>query len=152
VCTELWVRGAPSADGPAPLARFPGGFREWREAAAGGWTVEGAMAGRRSGVEAGPAPNPAPKAVAPKTTRPARTSPPRVTLSKDAYRRRRQVVEGDLTRLGLRKSQLELALADPRIQGNFVELRRVTTELADVDAALALAEDAWLVLAEQAPR
>ena len=29
-------------------------------------------------------------------------------LSKDAYRRRRQVVEDDLTRLGLRKSQLEL--------------------------------------------
>jgi len=28
----------------------------------------------------------------------------------------------------------------------------VTSELADVNAALAQAEDAWLVLAEQAPR
>ena len=73
-------------------------------------------------------------------------------LSKDAYRRRRAVVEDDLTRLGLRKSQLELALGDPGVQANFVELRRVTSELADVNAALAQAEDAWLVLAEQAPR
>ena len=73
-------------------------------------------------------------------------------LSKDAYRRRKQLVEDDLTRLGLRKSQLELALGDPGVQANFVELRRVTSELADVDAALAQAEDAWLVLAEQAPR
>jgi hypothetical protein len=38
------------------------------------------------------------------------------------------------------------------VQANFVELRRVTSELADVDAALAQAEDAWLSLAEQAPR
>ena len=73
-------------------------------------------------------------------------------LYKDAYRRRKQVVEEDLTRLGLRKSQLELAINDPTIHQNFVELRRVTSELADVDAALAQAEDAWLVLAEQAPR
>jgi hypothetical protein len=62
------------------------------------------------------------------------------------------VVEDDLTRLGLRKTQLELALGDPNIQANFVELRRVSSELADVDAALAQAEDAWLVLADQAPR
>jgi ATP-binding cassette, subfamily F, member 3 len=73
-------------------------------------------------------------------------------LSKDAYRRRKQTIEEDLTRLGLRKSQLELALADPNVQSNFVELRRVSSELADVDQALAQAEDAWLVLEEQAPR
>jgi hypothetical protein len=63
-----------------------------------------------------------------------------------------QRVEDDLTRLGLRKSQLELALGDPGLGTNFVELRRVTSELADVDAALALAEDAWLTLSERAPR
>jgi hypothetical protein len=62
------------------------------------------------------------------------------------------VVEADLTRLGLRKSQLELSLGDPGVQSNFVELRRVTSELADVNTALAQAEDAWLVLSEQAPR
>jgi hypothetical protein len=73
-------------------------------------------------------------------------------LSKDAYRRRKVVVEDDLTRLGLRKSQLELELSNPKVQANFVELRRVSSELADVDAALAQAEDAWLALAEQAPR
>jgi hypothetical protein len=43
-------------------------------------------------------------------------------------------------------------MSDPRIQSNFVEMRRVSSELADVDAALAQAEDAWLVLADQAPR
>lgn len=57
-----------------------------------------------------------------------------------------------MTRLGLRKSQLELALGDAGVQANFVELRRVSSELADVDAALAQAEDAWLMLAERAPR
>ena len=37
------------------------------------------------------------------------------------------------------------------VQSNFIELRRVTSELADVDTALAAAEEAWLVLAERAP-
>jgi ATP-binding cassette subfamily F protein 3 len=73
-------------------------------------------------------------------------------LSKDAYRRQSKTVEDDLTRLGLRKSQLELALGDPAVQQNFIELRRLTSELADVDAALAQAEDAWLAIAERAPR
>ncbi len=73
-------------------------------------------------------------------------------LSKDTYRRQSSVVEGDLTRLGLRKGQLELALAHPEVQSNYVELRRLTSELADVDAALAQAEDAWLALAERVPR
>jgi hypothetical protein len=61
-------------------------------------------------------------------------------------------VEEDLTRLGLRKSQLELALGDRETQSNFVELRRLTSELADVDEALGQAEDAWLALSERAPR
>jgi ABC-type lipoprotein export system ATPase subunit len=73
-------------------------------------------------------------------------------LSKDAYRRRKGVVESDLTRLGLRRSQIELALGDPSIQANYVELRRLTSELADVESALAAAEDAWLTLEEVAPR
>jgi hypothetical protein len=73
-------------------------------------------------------------------------------LSKDAYRRQKAIVEGDLTRLGLRKSHLELALGDPGIQANYIELRRISSELADVDAALAQAEEAWLVLEERAPR
>ncbi len=61
-------------------------------------------------------------------------------------------MEGDLNRLGLRRSHLELALGDAGTQANFVELRRVTSELADVDAALAQAEEAWLTIEERAPR
>ena len=61
-------------------------------------------------------------------------------------------VEEDLTRLGVRKTQLELALGDPQVQTNFVELRRLTSELADVDGGLAQAEEAWLALSERAPR
>jgi ATP-binding cassette subfamily F protein 3 len=80
---------------------------------------------------------------------PRRTRKPR--LSKDAYRRQLAGVEADLTRLGLRKSHLELALGDPSVQSNFVELRRVTSELADIDTALASAEEAWLDLQERAP-
>jgi hypothetical protein len=54
-------------------------------------------------------------------------------------------------RLGMRKSHLELALMNPTTAANFVELRRVTSELADVDQALAAAEEAWLLLEERAP-
>jgi hypothetical protein len=79
--------------------------------------------------------------------RPAR----REKLSKDAYRRQRAAVDAELTRLGLRKTQLELSMASPAIAANFVEMRRVTSELADVERALAAAEDAWLELEDRAP-
>ncbi|HUR16776.1 MAG TPA: ABC-F family ATP-binding cassette domain-containing protein [Candidatus Limnocylindrales bacterium] len=146
VCNQLWVVEQTAASGPAQIGRFPGGYREWRAAVGSGWSVESALA------NAPLIPRTAPAASLPKPKLRTKPTSARQTLSKDAYRRRRQVVEDDLTRLGLRKSQLELALNDSGIQQNFVELRRVTSELADVDAALALAEDAWLVLAEQAPR
>ena len=106
------------------------------------------LAGRTAGVGAGPG------ATGMATATPARLGlgkarPPR--LSKEAYRRQSAVVEAELTRLGLRKSHLELALADPGTQRNFVELRRVTSELADVERALAVTEEAWLELEERAP-
>jgi len=72
-------------------------------------------------------------------------------LSKDAYRRQKTALDAELTRLGLRKNHLELAMGDPGVAANFVELRRVTSELADVTSALAVAEDAWLELEERAP-
>ena len=72
-------------------------------------------------------------------------------LSKDAYRRQKVALDAELTRLGLRKSHLELAMGDPGVAANFVEMRRVASELADVDGALAAAEDAWLQLEERAP-
>ena len=72
-------------------------------------------------------------------------------LSKDAYRRQKAAVDADLTRLHLRKNHLELAMGDPVVSGNYVEMRRVSSELADVEAALASAEDAWLELEERAP-
>lgn len=72
-------------------------------------------------------------------------------LSKDAYRRQKVALDAELTRLGLRKNHLELAMGDPGVVANFVEMRRVTSELADVDTALAAAEDAWLQLEERAP-
>jgi ATP-binding cassette subfamily F protein 3 len=156
VCTELWVVSEGKPGATATVTRFVGGFGQWRAAVAAGWTPEQARAAKD------PAGTKAVVAAPPKATNgtgtgngnggraAGKSALPK--LSKDAYRRRRQVVEDDLTRLGLRKSQLELQLSDPRVQSNFVELRRVTSELADVDAALAQAEDAWLVLTEQAPR
>jgi hypothetical protein len=75
----------------------------------------------------------------------------RPKLSKDAYRRRREALDAELARLGLRKGHLELAMTTPSVSANFVEMRRVTSELADVERALAEAEDAWLELEEQAP-
>jgi len=159
VCEEMWVVGEVAAGGStagrSAVVRFDGGYRGWRAALADGWNVAGALE-RRSAPSrtesAASAHGGATRDRAPTPAQRKRSGQRQVRLSKDAYQRRKRVVEDDLTRLGLRKSQLELAMGDPSIQANFVELRRVTSELADVDAALAQAEDAWLVLAEQAPR
>ena len=72
-------------------------------------------------------------------------------LSKEAYRRQKAAVDGELTRLGLRKNHLELAMGDPTVAANFVELRRISSELADISTALEAAEEAWLELEERAP-
>ena len=155
-CQEMWVVG-DAGDGAAParsaVVRFDGGYRAWRSAVADGWSVASARARAAAALSAPPSGRSAP-AHDPAPARPVvrRAGQRPAQLSKDAYNRRRKVVEDDLTRLGLRKNQLELALGDPSVQANFVELRRVTSELADVDQALAQAEDAWLMLAEQAPR
>jgi ATP-binding cassette, subfamily F, member 3 len=182
VCERLWVVDPGVGDGPGRAAPFDGGYRAWRAAVGEGWTVAAELARRagarpstprtgagaagaasagaagsgkgasgqasgngRAAVQGGGAAN------GPATVARARSNrqPP---LSKDAYRRQIGRVEDDLTRLGLRKSQLELALGDPTAQSNFVELRRLTSELADVETALAQAEEAWLTLSERAPR
>jgi ATP-binding cassette subfamily F protein 3 len=156
VCRRLWVVD----DGLA--APFDGGYREWRAAIAAGWTVEAASQAPRPGgpgrspkrpsgspsvAEASPPAKPVHRAAV--ARRPAAVR--RERLSKDAYRRQKTSVEAELTRLGLRRSHLELAMGDPEVQGNFVELRRIGSELADVDVALEAAEDAWLELEERRP-
>ena len=170
ICDRLWVVDEGLA------VPFDGGYRAWRQAVAEGWTVEGEAARRRNrgrgapstpaavtsgkrgkrGASPGDSPATTPGATktagaaatapAPKVARPRRTK-----LSKDAYRRRRESLDGELARLGLRRSQLELAMGTPAVAANFVEMRRVTSELADVELALAAAEDAWLELEDQAP-
>jgi hypothetical protein len=72
-------------------------------------------------------------------------------LSKDAYRRRRGQLDEELARLTERKGLLESALQDPSVHGNFVELRRVSGDLAAVNEALVVAEEAWLEMEEAAP-
>ena len=144
VCQRLWVveagRGGRTRLDRAVRWRLAGvarGGRRWldrgRRAGAAG-AAGSTAAGRREAGDGPPtvAPKPAPQPVA-VAARAGRREP----LSKDAYRRQRAVVDADLTRLGLRKSQLELALGRPDTQANFVELRRVASELADVDTALA---------------
>ena len=166
VADRLWVVD----DGLA--VPFDGGYRAWRAAVADGWTVSGAAEeqARRlrptggdprsaGSVIARPSDSPKPASGAGVATGSRGASATSVKarpgtgpkLSKDAYRRQLAAVEADLTRLGLRKNHLELALGDPSVQANFVELRRVTSELADVDVALASAEEAWLDLEARAP-
>jgi ATP-binding cassette subfamily F protein 3 len=159
VCDRLWVVD----DGLA--VAFDGGYRTWRAAVADGWTVaETATRRTPAGVRAGAVASTAPYAEASGRSARADASPDRLgaaptprrarppRLSKDAYRRQRAALDAELTRLGLRKNHLELAMQDPAVAANFVELRRVTSELADVGQALAAAEDAWLDLEERAPR
>ena len=162
VCERLWV-----VDDGA-VAPFDGGYRAWRQAVTDGWTVASALeqeakrlqpsrvASRTGAVLSTESPPAAPSRAAAATNgahpRPAGDGRPRVAkLSKDAYRRQREVVDAELTRLGLRKNHLELELSKPSVQANFIELRRVSSELADVETALGAAEDAWLALEERAP-
>ena len=166
VCDRLWVVDAGLA------VPFDGGYRAWRAALADGWTVAAAAESEARRLHAGrgrvptggdrrgePSGHPGASrdpsmssAVSTATTK-ARTRRHgrRDKLSKDAYRRQKAAAEAELTRLGLRKSHLELALGDPAVAANFVEMRRITSELADVEGALAAAEDAWLEIEERAP-
>ena len=111
--------------------------------AAGGRSAAGSRAAASSGAAA--------SAVAAASARSGPRSARREKLSKDAYRRQKTQLDADLSRLGLRRSHLELAMGDPAVSANFVEMRRITSELADVEQALAVAEDAWLELEERAP-
>jgi ATP-binding cassette subfamily F protein 3 len=158
VCDRLWVVG----DGLA--VPFDGGYRAWRAALADGWTTVSAAEAEARRLRVGSTATATPRrdgrtatAAAPSATgsavaSPARRKPARRDkLSKDAYRRQKASVESELTRLGLRKSHLELSLGDPSVAANYVEMRRITSELADVEQALAAAEDAWLEVEERAP-
>ena len=150
VCTKLWVVDDSLA------VPFDGGYRAWRTAVAGGWTVASEAARPRAASGAVVrAPAVAAAVAAPSPARasgPAGRRPPRRDkLSKDAYRRQKATVDAELSRLGLRKSHLELAMGDPAVTSNFVELRRITSELVDVERALVAAEDAWLEIEDRAP-
>jgi ATP-binding cassette subfamily F protein 3 len=164
ICERLWVVG----DGLA--VPFDGGYRAWRAAVTDGWTIEAEArrwasrlrpGGPGANLAAKVAAPPNPATVAPATATAATATAERASrlaarqvrpkLSKDAYRRRSELLNGELARLGLRKTQLELAMGQPAVSANFVEMRRVTSELADVSRALAEAEEAWLELEEQAP-
>ncbi len=149
-CERLWVVEPATGTQPAIVAQFDGSYRAWRAAVADGWTAADAVA-RRAGRALLPSPAPAPVA-ARKTMAETESGsgPPR--LSKDAYRREHERIEADLARLGQRKVALESELDDPAVQSNFVELRRLGSELTDIDTALNQAEDAWLTLEERAPR
>ncbi len=164
VCDQLWVVG----DGQA--VAFDGGYRAWRQAVAGGWTVAGAVeessSRRHRSIGVASAATSAPAGangrsartpvVATARARLSADATPKargkvVKMSKDAYKRQKVALDGEMTRLSLRKNHLELAMGDPTVAANFVELRRVTSELADVDTALAAVEDAWLEMEERAP-
>ncbi len=140
VCDRLWV-----VDHGLAVA-FDGGYRAWRAAVADGWTT--------SAASLAPVPIRPTASASPAATATAPAARPRgraARLSKDAYRKQKSAIDAELTRLGLRKNHLELAMGDPTVAANFVELRRVTSELADVTEALAAAENAWLALEERAP-
>jgi ATP-binding cassette subfamily F protein 3 len=165
VCDKLWVVDHGSA------VPFDGGYRAWRAAVNDGWTVERALATEAARLRGGSRPVAArtlrapyapadgsadrapagPAGTSPAPPPPALKSRRKERLSKDAYRRQKAAAEAELTRLGLRRNHLELSMADPTTQANFVELRRVTSELADIDVAIAAAEDAWLELEDRAP-
>ncbi|HEX2470722.1 MAG TPA: ABC-F family ATP-binding cassette domain-containing protein, partial [Candidatus Limnocylindrales bacterium] len=112
VCDRLWVVDDGLAVG------FDGGYRTWRAAVGDGWSARTARADTAD-------PRPPSSKVAVTTMPPtaARSRARTTKLSKDAYRRRREALDGELGRLGLRKSQLELSMGMPSVTSNFVEMR-----------------------------
>ena len=156
VCTKLWVVGEGLA------VAFDGGWKEWRRAISEGWTAHEADAVAAAGTKASMASSvrgggsgasdagvrEAARAEAGggRATVAGRSAAPErpMKLSKEQARRRRAAIEGDLERHGLRKAQLELELLDPRVASSYTDLARVSAELADVTAALSIAEEAWL--------
>jgi ATP-binding cassette, subfamily F, member 3 len=148
-CERLWVVEPSASAGAAPVVPYERGYREWRAAVADGWTAAGALARSTGRARHDPSPE---LATAPPTVSRPKPAPGRPRLSKDAYRRQSLRLEADLEQLSERKAALESALEDPVVQSNFVELRRLGSELAEIDGALSQAEDAWLTLEEQAPR
>ena len=133
------------------VVRFDGGWRAWRAAVASGWTADAADDVAATGRSAARTPKGnagVPAAVKPvvKKTVLAAPATPVAKLSKEQARRRRAAAEADLERYGLKKSQLELALLDPQVLASYTDLARVSSELADVAAALLAAEEAWLEL------
>ncbi len=142
------TRSGPATNGTGRAAATPSGSRSGvARAPASGvpGSAAGAAAGRSAAAGGSAALASAPVPAPP----PPRPRQPK--LSKDAYRRQKETIDAELTRLGLRKNHLELELSRPAVQSNFIELRRVTSELADVDTALETAEEAWLALEERAP-
>ena len=151
------AEGAHGADGAEAIGvPFEGNYSVWRAAVAAGWDaeIEFAHLMAAAGASWGGAPTERPerREARKEAGSPATAVRSGARMSKDAYRRHKGIVEADLTRLGLRRSQIELALTDPVVQANYVELRRLTSELADVEAALGAAEDAWLAIEERSPR
>ena len=168
VCNSLWV-----VDGGLAVP-FDGGYRAWRAAVADGWTVKAAAENEARRLHSGRSQEPGGRRAGGTVGSPARKSqarsgggaatpsrpvavadvslrPPLAKLSKDAYRRRKIQLDEELAGLTERKHRLESALADPGVHGNFLELRRVSGELANVDQALAEVEQAWLEMEEAAP-
>ena len=155
--TSLWVVD----DGLA--VPFDGGYRAWRAAVADGWTVEAEARAAREPDRGGRWPSTAGRR--PSTARMRRTVAGRdgavagsergrararsLPRPRAPAKARREAFEGRLSpppggastpsspRLGLRKSQLELSMGMPAVTANFVEMRRVASELADVERALA---------------
>jgi len=149
------VASAVEADALRLRGSGPGGAATKKVGvAAGAAPITGSVTKHPAGNGARPLPEPmanvAANVAAKSAAKPA-ARPKQPKLSKDAYRKQRAFVDAELTRLGLRKNHLELALGDPAVGANFVELRRITSELADVTAALEGAEEAWLELEDRAP-
>ena len=162
VCTTLWVVD----DGLA--VPFDGGYRAWRAAVADGWTVHEAAAERRAGGAAARRPRrrrPASAAGAAAGDRADRRRPgaaagdraaaaparprPRASCRRTPTAASRPSLDAELTPARAAQEPPRAGAGRPAVAANFVEMRRVTSELADVDAALAAAEDAWLELEER---
>ena len=73
VCSELWVVEESAGEQPSKVARYPGGFGEWRVAVANGWTVDNALANAAAPKERQPGRAPAVRAIEPdRRPKPAR--------------------------------------------------------------------------------
>ena len=138
---ERTVTDVMVMDGVARPGRRPGGYAAWEDER---------RANRARGRATTSAPKPAAGPTPPKRVKAVTGPKPAGPRSASTLRHLMKEADKEVVRLGRRRVKLEEDLADKAATADHAELTALGTELNEVLAGLAAAEERWLALAEEA--